>query len=442
MNEEVLKFQEYYPISERGTDGLYTPKKVIQLLPTGKVFLKDKVTGRVQEMDITPELCSQITENFKNNIRGQKIPITIEHDAIEAEGWVADCYNNSSGFFVIPDYSEDILWKIRNGKLGYASIELLRNWMNPMDGKTYDPVLAAVALTIQPVIKNITGIIEGFSEGMVTTDEDKKKSCSEDLPSAGDEEYKSLSDIVSELQQIETALKTHPEVFKKTGAPQTRALLKNALDNIKKYVKEDDTVDKSQTPENQETSVNLSEINKSWELKLSEVQRQAEEKIRLSEEAKAKAESSQKEAEEKLKLSEAGREELNKRVETLEEKDAEKDDIILFSELQSKGQILPKDKEKFMADMRKSRSRDKVLKFSEPSLATSYKDMIDDYKGRPSVIKLGEEGFSLPDIDKKEDKGEQVVALSETLMKEKGLNKGEALKEAKRQLNYDYKNER
>lgn len=439
MSEEILKFQEYYPISVKGMDGLYTPKKTIQLLPIGTIFLKDKMTGKVQQMDITPELCNQIVDNFRNNVRGQKIPITLEHDAVEAEGWIVDCYATDQGFFVIPDYGEDMLWKIRNGKLGYASIELTRNWLNPMDGITYDPVLIAVALTIQPVIKNITGIIEGFSENFATLDEitpneEKKKSCSEDMPI--ENECKPLADIVNEIEQ----LKTHPEIFNKKGAPQTRALLKNALDNIKKYVKEDDTVDKSQTPENQETSVNLSEINKSWELKLSEVQRQAEEKIRLSEEAKAKAESSQKEAEEKLKLSEAGKEELNKRVETLEEKDSEKDDVILFSELQSKGQILPKDKEKFMADMKKARNRDKVLKFSEPSLATSYKDMIDDYKARPVVIKFGEVGFTPPDVDKQEDKGAQVLALSETLQKEKGMSKNAAIKEATKQLNYSYKN--
>lgn len=149
-------------------DNTGIPKDKIQLFPVGTVKVTDYETKEVSELYCTNEMLQEIEANWRDNARGQKIPIEIKHEDSGARGWIENVqYIQNLGLFVTPDYNPLGTEELNKKIWGYASAELVKNYTNSITGKKYGIVLSGVSLTNRPVVKLITSVLQGFSENKI-----------------------------------------------------------------------------------------------------------------------------------------------------------------------------------------------------------------------------------------------------------------------------------
>ncbi len=129
----------------------------IQVLRTGEWQFTD--FGKIK---VTKEVLTEMVRNFKNNVRGQQLPINVEHmRELGALGHIADMYTSSDGesLWIVPEfnnYGKNMV--IDKQAFMYASFEFFREWKNEETGQTYQHVPIGTAMTNYPRIKNMATI--------------------------------------------------------------------------------------------------------------------------------------------------------------------------------------------------------------------------------------------------------------------------------------------
>jgi len=350
-------------------------------------------------INITPEAKMSLINAFNSNVRGQRIPITKEHQDGEAYGWIDAVFAEGSEIKIKVTWNNLGYKVIDDKQLAYLSPEIYNNYTDPNDpaGTVWLMVLRCVSLTNFPRIKRLTNIREGFSESIVTETK---------------QEIRSLDEVLEHLLKIYDE-ELIPHLKGKTGSPEARALYKATLNNIKsKYInkKEDKPMSdevKKETP----ASITLAEMNKAideakktMEMKfaeqVTEITKQAQEKVNL--------------AEERVKLSE-------QRISFLEGKLHDTEDEMILSEAirgkDGKGRILPQDKEKWAKKLRAARKTGPV-KLSETETYDSYSELVKELKEMKPVIEYGKEYGSSFTEETKEVTYAEVKKYAEQLKKD------------------------
>lgn len=425
---ETLLLNELFPaIDEAGI------KKEIKLLPLAKVQTKDSITGGIKELNFDKETLSEIKKNFDENARGQRIPIELKHTDSGAYGWLKSIYLKEDGLYAEPEYNSKGLQVLSDKEYAYHSPELLFNYLNSVTVKNYKVVLSGITLTNRPVIKEITGVLNGFSENKCNKNREVKFMDSimpNGVSPVGEEtetKEKTIMDILESVGEIEGELQAHPDVLNKGGAPQLRNLLKT----FKQYLAKFNKTKEAKTMPNEDNnatvaSISMSELEKykkeieeSFKLQLSEMQKKVDDANKRAEEREAIAD-------ERIKLSE-------EKVRLFEEKSFDKEDEILLSELIRDGKVKPAFKEKVMRQLKAARVTG-IVKLSETENYNSYDELRKELQEREVVIKYGEIGTS---STPKKNNSDEVIKLSETYVKD-GLNLKDAMQKAKNELKYDF----
>jgi hypothetical protein len=122
--------------------------------------------------EITAADLQMFKDNFDNNIRGQQLPIDVDHSG-GAVGWYRALSVEGSGpdsrLMAIPDWNADGEKAVGGGVYKYFSPEFLRQWRDEQ-GVTHKNVLIGGAITNYPFLKNMEPIAlsefkERFGEG-------------------------------------------------------------------------------------------------------------------------------------------------------------------------------------------------------------------------------------------------------------------------------------
>jgi len=126
------------------------PAKPIQIFRTGEFN-----HPRYGKIIIDQKMLGEIASNFKSRVRGQDIPIDLEHKNDQgAVGWIKDVKLEEGALWATPEWSEDAARDIRNKKFRYMSPQF-GPWTNPETGAKFDHVLMSAALTNYPFLKEM-----------------------------------------------------------------------------------------------------------------------------------------------------------------------------------------------------------------------------------------------------------------------------------------------
>jgi Mu-like prophage I protein len=125
---------------------------------------------------VTKENGQQYVKNFKENVRGQDLPVGFNHGVDlakgeKAAGWIRDVEARDEGVFVKVEFTPPAVEELKNGEWKYFSSESFDEWEHPHTKEKHKYVLAGGSLTNKPWVKGMLPI--NFSE--VLTEEDKKK---------------------------------------------------------------------------------------------------------------------------------------------------------------------------------------------------------------------------------------------------------------------------
>jgi len=137
-----------------GVDLELTAGKPIQIMRTGK--FKHPEYG---EFAITPGDLEDIVQGFNANVRGQQIPIDVDHlHEKGAVGWMKSLQiMDGDKLFAVPEWNEDSVNDIANGKYKYFSPHF-GPWKDPESGEQHRIVLMSGAVTNFPFLKRMEPI--------------------------------------------------------------------------------------------------------------------------------------------------------------------------------------------------------------------------------------------------------------------------------------------
>ena len=124
---------------------------------------------------VDKEAGQQYVKNFKENVRGQDLPIGYNHGVDmakgeKAAGWIRDVEARDDGVFIKVEFTPPAVEELKNGEWRYLSAESFDEWKHPHTGEKFQYVLSGGALTNKPWVKGMLPI--NFSE--VLTEEDKE----------------------------------------------------------------------------------------------------------------------------------------------------------------------------------------------------------------------------------------------------------------------------
>lgn len=137
-------------LSEFVWGGEFQEGSPIQIMRTGS--FKHPQYG---DFTITPDDLQEIVKNFADNVRGQQIPIDVNHDHRAAVGWMSSLsVVDGDKLFATPDWTDDGARSVKNGEYRYFSPHF-GPWEDPESGKKYRLVLMSGAVTNLPFLKNM-----------------------------------------------------------------------------------------------------------------------------------------------------------------------------------------------------------------------------------------------------------------------------------------------
>lgn len=408
---------------------------------------------------VTPEFRNNLIEAFTQGVRGQRIPITKEHQDGEAYGWIDVVFNEGQEVKLTVEWTDLGEIALKKKHLVYLSPEVYINYTEQGIGRVWPVVLRAVSLTNFPKIKRLTSVLVGFSENEYRKEfkgkEDKNMPCGNDEtkkmtenpeemnPEKNqenlEEEFESLSDIATKLQEIFNSLKSHPEWANKTGKPEGMALFKASLNKIKSFVKEDkpmadmpnettkmDSMMSNEPAKASENKESVSVITLAEVTKLLEVEREKM-KLAFSEQIKEV----QKKADERVQLAEV-------EIKILQEESIKKEDEMKLSEWLKDGKVLDKEKDEVLLELKKARKVG-VVKLSETESYDDYQKTCNRYDSRKPIVEYGKTlGSSFVGAVNSTSKADDVIKLAEKYEKENKMTKRDAILRARKELGYEY----
>lgn len=149
-------------MSYDGLWGLVTPFALGEIgKPIHAVKVGDYLFDDIGPLPLTKADLKEMHDNFKANVRGQKLPITREHQPQYGRlGTIKDVVLSDDGenLYVIPDYNEFGQKEVGGGAWGYASIEFRREWLHPTTHQTHKNVLVGLTLTNYHRLKGLEEI--------------------------------------------------------------------------------------------------------------------------------------------------------------------------------------------------------------------------------------------------------------------------------------------
>ena len=176
----------------------------IQIARTGK--FKHPEYG---EFDITKADLQEMARNFKANVRGQDIPIDIDHDHKGgAVGWIRSVQvKDGDALWATPEWTEDGERLVADGRFKYFSPHF-GPWEDPESGAKHRLVLMSGAITNFPFLKNMQPI--ALSE--FATYKEDKMAPDEQKPEA---QLTELSAALTEAQSQNRALRERVEAMER-----------------------------------------------------------------------------------------------------------------------------------------------------------------------------------------------------------------------------------
>lgn len=113
-------------------------------------------TGNVHT--ITPEKCTLMLNNFKNNVRGHEIATDYDHrkdvsKGNKASGWVRDMMLKDDGLWWLMEWTPTAKQEIQAGEWKYFSPEWVDEWEHPATHETHYQVVLGGGLTNRPLHK-------------------------------------------------------------------------------------------------------------------------------------------------------------------------------------------------------------------------------------------------------------------------------------------------
>lgn len=130
-----------------------TTSSWIHALPLGEYT--HPIFGKLK---VTAERAKNFAENVKNKIRGIDPSINYNHDNQDvASGWVKDAEARDTGLWVLVEWTQNAVEKIKGKEYRYFSAEYQDKWKDPA-GKEHNDVFIGGALTNRPFMKNLLPI--------------------------------------------------------------------------------------------------------------------------------------------------------------------------------------------------------------------------------------------------------------------------------------------
>lgn len=124
-------------------------------------------TAQFGKIPVTTDTLNKFVSNFKENVRGQEIPLNYEHGrdpakGTKAAGWFRDMAVKDGRLKVAVELTEPAKQEVNNKEWKYFSLE----WDNWTDnsGKAHKDVVLGGALTNRPVAKGLGSLPVNFSE--------------------------------------------------------------------------------------------------------------------------------------------------------------------------------------------------------------------------------------------------------------------------------------
>jgi len=127
---------------------------------------------------VTPEIAQQYVKNFKDNVRGQDLPIGYNHGedkskGDKAAGWIQDMEARENGLFYKVKFTPTAVEELRNGEWKYFSNETYDEWTHPHSGEKFQYDAAGGTLTNKPWVKDMLPI--NYSEVADVMEKDKEE---------------------------------------------------------------------------------------------------------------------------------------------------------------------------------------------------------------------------------------------------------------------------
>jgi 2'-5' RNA ligase len=142
----------------------------IAFLPKpGKYF--HRVFGN---LDLTAERYARILANFDNNVYGQDLPISAEHDskAVGAVGWIRPGgmrIASDGSLEVKPDWNGRGQLLIEDNRFQYVSAEFFTQWQDPVSGTWHEDVAVGHTICVRPHFKtNVLQPLAASEEAALT----------------------------------------------------------------------------------------------------------------------------------------------------------------------------------------------------------------------------------------------------------------------------------
>ena len=117
------------------------------------------------EMVITPQVLSDMVNNFDAKIRRQDLPIDYFHESDrEAAGWFTKLVVEGPALFGEVNWTPKAKQMLKDKELRYFSADFYFEWTDPETGVAYKNVLNGGGLVNRPFVKDMKPVVE-LSEG-------------------------------------------------------------------------------------------------------------------------------------------------------------------------------------------------------------------------------------------------------------------------------------
>jgi len=135
----------------------YVEGQPIQILPAVGRWKNP----RYGDIDVTEQMQQEFVDNFEANVRGQRLPIGVEHMPAEgAVGRLKSVFRKGvEGVFAIPEWTGRGAQFLKEKRFGYISPEFYRQWEHPQTGVKHTNVLAGAAVTNNPFFKGMQEVM-------------------------------------------------------------------------------------------------------------------------------------------------------------------------------------------------------------------------------------------------------------------------------------------
>ncbi|MBA3826777.1 MAG: hypothetical protein H0X24_23140 [Ktedonobacterales bacterium] len=221
QNDELWAIVAPYALGEIG--------KPVQILKTGKFYFDD-----LGELDITKDDLKAFYDNFRANVRGQKLPITREHMPQYGKlGDIADLELGDDGttLYAVPDYNEFGQKEVNGGAWGYTSVEFRRQWTHPETRTDHRNVLMGLTLTNYPRIKGMEEVAASEPRAIrlaepITSSEQRSTTVADNAETRLAELAKAQETMQAQLTQLAEQAKTaeaaKTELAEKLGTTEAK----------------------------------------------------------------------------------------------------------------------------------------------------------------------------------------------------------------------------